>query len=88
MCPVANGDLVSCQCNHRNQINGDLVSCHRNPNCVSYRTLKLQIPESPCGPISSRRGSRSTSTPTAPMPAFTGPLHRPLPRERSAQATR
>ena len=43
-----------------------------NDNCVSYRTLKLQIPESPMRPISSRRGSRSTSTPTAPMPSSTG----------------
>src|ERR1700691_2914466 len=31
-------------------------------NCVSYRTLKLPIPQSPMRPISSRRGSRSTST--------------------------
>jgi hypothetical protein len=32
-----------------------------NDNCVSYRTLKLQIPESPMRPTSSRRASRSTS---------------------------
>src|SRR6202034_121892 len=41
-------------------------------NCVSYRTLKLQIPESQCARISSRRGSRSTSIPTAPTPSSTG----------------
>ena len=49
-----------------------------NDNCVSYRTLKLQIPESQCGPTSSRRGSRSTSTPTARTPLPRTPLHRPL----------
>jgi transposase len=42
-----------------------------NDNCVSYRTLKLQIPESPMRPISSGRGSRSTSIPTVPTPSFT-----------------
>ena len=44
-----------------------------NDNCVSYRTLKLQIPESPMRPISSRRGSRCMSTRTAPTPSFTDP---------------
>jgi hypothetical protein len=44
-----------------------------NDNCVSYRTLKLQIPESPLRPTSLRRGLRSASTPTAPTPASTDP---------------
>jgi hypothetical protein len=42
-----------------------------NDNCVSYRTLKLQIRESPMRPHSSRRASRSTSIPTAPTPSST-----------------
>jgi hypothetical protein len=42
-----------------------------NDNCVSCRTLKLQIPESPMRPISSSRGSRSMSIPTAPTPSST-----------------
>ena len=41
-------------------------------NCVSYRTLKLQIPESPCAHTSSRRGSKSTSTRTARTPSSSG----------------
>ena len=36
-----------------------------------------------CGRISSGRGSRSTSPPTARMPSSTGRLHRPLRRERN-----
>jgi Winged helix-turn helix len=42
-----------------------------NDNCVSYRTLKLQIPGARCVPISSGRGSRSTSIPAVPTPSFT-----------------
>ena len=48
-----------------------------NDNCVSYRTLKLQIPESPLRPTSSRRGSRSTSTRQLPRPLPRTPLPRP-----------
>jgi transposase len=44
-----------------------------NDNCVSYRTLKLQIPPSPMRAHFVRRGSRSTSTPTAPAPSSMGP---------------
>ena len=44
-----------------------------NDNCVSYRTLKLQIRRARCGAISSRRGSRSTSMPTDRTPCSTGP---------------
>jgi hypothetical protein len=57
-----------------------------NDNCVSYRTLKLQIPESPMrahfvqgagqGPRLSRRLAR-------PLPRT--PLHRPIRREGSHQ---
>jgi hypothetical protein len=42
-----------------------------NDNCVSYRTLKLQLPGARCVPISSGRGSRSTSIPAVPTPSFT-----------------
>ena len=42
-------------------------------NCVSYRTLKDCDPGGRCGPISSGRGSRCTSTPTARTPSFTDP---------------
>jgi hypothetical protein len=41
-------------------------------NCVSYRTLKLQIPPSPMR-AHFVRGSRSTSAPTDPAPSSTGP---------------
>ena len=41
-----------------------------------------------CAPISSRRGSRSTSMPTAPTPSFTGRAASAGTTKRSAQATR
>ena len=50
-------------------------------NCVSYRTLKLQFRKARCARISSRRGSRSMSIPTARTPSFTG-------RAASAATTR
>ncbi|RBP14008.1 integrase-like protein [Roseiarcus fermentans] len=52
-----------------------------NDNCVSYRTLKLQIPQTPMRRISSRPRSASTSTSTARTPSFTG-------RDASAATTR
>ena len=44
-----------------------------NDNCVSYRTLKLQIPESPMRPHFVKARSRSTSTATARTPSSTDP---------------
>src|SRR4029077_16250563 len=41
-------------------------------NCVSYRTLKLQIPESPMRPHFVKARVRCMSIPTAPTPPFTG----------------
>jgi hypothetical protein len=43
-----------------------------NDNCVSFNRLKLQISESPLRHTSSRRGSKSTSTRTAPTPSSSG----------------
>ena len=43
----------------------------RQDNCISYPTLKLQIPESPMRPISSTRVFASMSIPTARTPFST-----------------
>ena len=51
-------------------------------NCVSYRTLNPGLRSGGrCGRASSGRGSRSTSTPTAPTPSF-------MDRAASAATTR
>jgi hypothetical protein len=46
-----------------------------NDNCVSSHAqiANPAKPDARCAPISSRRGSRSTSTPTAPAPSSMGP---------------
>ena len=59
-----------------------------NDNCVSYRTLKLQIPESPMRPhfVKARvQGAGQGPCLTTRTPSFTGRLHRPLRRERNDQ---
>ena len=48
-----------------------------NDNCVSYRTLKLQIPESPLRPHFVKARVKVHVYPTAPTPASTDPLPRP-----------
>ena len=60
-----------------------------NDNCVSYRTLKLQIPESPMRPHfvkAARSGPRLSRRLARPLPRAA--LHRPLRRERTAQGRR
>ena len=58
-----------------------------NDNCVSYRTLKLQIPESPIAPAfreSARQGPHLPRRLARSLPRT--PLHRPLRRERTDEA--
>ena len=60
-----------------------------NDNCVSYRTLKLQIPESPMRLHFVRaRVKVCMSTRTAPRRLSRTQMHRPLRRERQAQNDR
>ena len=56
-----------------------------NDNCVSYRTLKLQIPESPMRPHFVRARVKVHVYPDGSHAVFHGPMHRPIRRERSDQ---
>ena len=57
-----------------------------NDNCVSYRTLKLQIPESPLRPHFVKARVKVHVYPDGSHAVFHGPqMHRPLRRERSDQ---
>jgi transposase len=57
-----------------------------NDNCVSYRTLKLQIPESPMRPPFVRaRVKVHVLSRRFPRPLSRAALHRPLRRQRSDQ---
>jgi transposase len=62
--PIPGVDLDEILCVHEERQVG-------NDNCVSYRTLKLQIPQSPLRPHFVKARSGSTSTPTAPTPSST-----------------
>jgi len=59
----------SCACRRSGQV--------MNDNCVSYRTLKLQIPESPLRPHFVKARVKVHVYPTAPTPASTDPPPRP-----------
>ena len=56
-----------------------------NDNCVSYRTLKLQIPEPDAAPFRQGAGQGARLSRRLARRLSRTPMHRPLRRERQAQ---